>query len=195
MADGYYAMPAAAEPLLAEKASSLKPVAYGTRKTIALIGVLFGVCAAVVFGGAQKEFLNPWAAALGAASGVVALVTYFEHKRRAAAERDGVVVASHTTLLRLFAILGGCVGVAGFLGFLASGVYEKEKVTGRSSYVAAVWGFLLAKWGVLLLLYTNGYAKRDEAMADAMPAPAAPSQNQYDDGKGMLFAAKARAGR
>mmetsp|Transcript_120242 Transcript_120242/g.169195 ORF Transcript_120242/g.169195 Transcript_120242/m.169195 type:complete len:173 (-) Transcript_120242:45-563(-) len=164
----YYKI-AGQEPLLAEtrKQRTLPPVSYTLRKSIAGVGMLFGVAGLVVFSGMDKEFLNPWASALGAGSGVVALVAYWNHQRHQTAEHAGTQLKSYTALLRLFAVVSGCIGMAGFLGFLASGIFENEKLSGRSSYVASVWGFLLAKWGVLLLYYTNGYEKRDEIRDEA----------------------------
>jgi len=49
MPDGYYKAPSAA-PLLKPK-PTLTVVSYGRRMAYASVGVLFGVCAAVVFSG------------------------------------------------------------------------------------------------------------------------------------------------
>eukprot|EP00041_Stephanoeca_diplocostata_P022618 m.541760 g.541760 ORF g.541760 m.541760 type:complete len:165 (+) comp22111_c1_seq27:412-906(+) len=111
----------------------------------------------------QDKFRNPWASALGAVTTALSIIVFWDHHRRHAAESEQSIVKSPmTSLLRVIAILGLAVGIAAFLGFLISGLFEKEKLTGTSKYIPSIWGFVTAKTAFLLLYCTNAYAARDK---------------------------------
>eukprot|EP00035_Acanthoeca_spectabilis_P022646 m.444926 g.444926 ORF g.444926 m.444926 type:complete len:177 (+) comp19166_c0_seq1:96-626(+) len=158
------------QPLLQKaRKPTLPEVSYSLRKSVAVVGIIFGLAATIVFSGLLPQFKNPWASGLGAGSGIVAAVTLWNHSRYQAAEQAGTFPTSHSLLFRLFAIISGSLGMAGFLGFLFVGLYNLEELTGRSPYICAIWGFALAKWSILMLLYTNDYEKRREIRKQLAP--------------------------
>lgn len=66
-------------------------------------------------------------------------VTFVDHRRHEGAENAGKLVTDYSALLRLLAIVSGCVGAAGMLGFLMSGLFNNEELTANSPYIAAIW--------------------------------------------------------
>ncbi|EGD76573.1 hypothetical protein PTSG_07690 [Salpingoeca rosetta] len=147
---------------------------YVVRRLVAGIGVVVGIAGAVAFG---ANFGHRWQpVSLAILQGIVALLNYLVAHHRSSRAKQRRQPEPYHRGLKLVGLVAFLLGLFALVAGLGMAIEEKQKLTGSSSYIDAVWGFLLAKWGIISWVFAEHLnlldAKRQTAYTPLIARPA-----------------------
>ncbi|KDR19233.1 heme transporter hrg1-A-like [Zootermopsis nevadensis] len=123
-----------------------------------VVGAILGVSAFVVF---FCIYENVDAAFWGLLSGVFAMVCFHLHYLYVRQKMDSWHSVDTLRSIKVLGIMGALAGMAGLIWCIFIAVYHHIPVmpVDTSMYIAAVWTFMTAKWGLCLFLYCRMYTR------------------------------------
>lgn len=123
-----------------------------------IIGIILGVAAFVVF---FFVYENIDAGFWGFLSGVFAMVCFHLHYLHIRQKLDAWHSADTLRGIKVLGMMGTLAGMAGLIWYIFIAMYHHIPVmpVRTSMYIAAVWSFMTAKWGLSLFLYCRMYVR------------------------------------
>ncbi|XP_069692531.1 heme transporter hrg-1-like [Periplaneta americana] len=123
-----------------------------------LIGVFLGAAAFVTFFCVYK---NLDAGFWGFLSGMFALVCLHLHFLHLRQQLESWHSVDTLGSMKVLGVVGALVGSAGCIWYIFISLYHHISVlpVDTSMYIAAVWTFMTAKWGLLLFSYCRMYER------------------------------------
>ncbi|KAG8233094.1 hypothetical protein J437_LFUL013285 [Ladona fulva] len=121
-----------------------------------LTGVGLGVTAFFVFFHLNNIDAGSWALVSAVFAGVVFHLHYIKYCRNLDSYHDVNTLKG----IQFLGLMVTTIGVTGTVWYIFNAVYYSIPMlpVNRSAYIAAVWTFMTAKWGLMLLIFGKIYA-------------------------------------